>query len=299
MRQLGTITDEQAAHRFADYLLTRGISVSLEPSPDGCKIWVRNEDHLDQARREFNEFTAAPEAPIYRDASRAAEHLRVEEQRRIKEAKKNFVNVSTRWRAGMARRFPVTILLMAACIAVAVFSNLGKDESVVIHFTIDYYRVLIRGTTQEAHLEYAWRQQPWRLVTPIFLHFGIWHILFNMIMLLQLGAPIETARGSWRFAIFVLLIAIPSNLAQYLWAGPSFGGMSGVVYGLFGYVWMKSRYEPGSGFFVTQNTVVWMVGWFLMCLVGVIPGVANAVHTAGFIAGIVLGRLPSLWRSLR
>ncbi len=39
--------------------------------------------------------------------------------------------------------------------------------------------------------------------------------------------------------------------------------MSGVLYGLFGYVWMKSRYEPSSGFYVTPNTVMWMVGWFL------------------------------------
>jgi GlpG protein len=75
--------------------------------------------------------------------------------------------------------------------------------------------------------------------------------------------------------------------------------MSGVVYGLFGYLWMKSRYEPGSGFYVTQNTVVWMVGWFLMCLFGVIPGVANAVHAAGFLVGIIVGRWPSLWRSFR
>ena len=102
-------------------------------------------------------------------------------------------------------------------------------------------------------------------------------------------------RGSWRFALLVLLIAIPSNLAQYWWSGPQFGGMSGVVYGLFGYMWMKSRYEPGSGFFVTQNTVIWMVGWYLMCLVGVIPGIANAVHTVGFAVGIVIGRWPSLW----
>jgi len=306
MRQLGTVTDERAAQRFADYLLTRGISVSLEPDHDGWKVWVRNEDHMDSARHEFAEFTAAPEAPIYREASRAAEHLRSEEQRRVKEAKKNFVNVSARWRAGAARRSPVTMLLMAACIVIAVFSNLGRKETVVIHFAIDYYQVLVRGTTQEAHLAYAWREQPWRLVTPIFLHFGIWHILFNMLMLLQLGALIEAARGSWRFAAFVLVIAVSSNVAQYVWnlyyvpgmAG-AFGGMSGVIYGLFGYIWMKSRYEPGSGFYITQNTVIWMVGWFLMCLFGIIPGIANAVHAAGFLVGIILGRWPSLWRSLR
>jgi GlpG protein len=298
MRQLGTVTDERAAQRFADYLLTRGISVSLEPDHDGWKIWVRNEDHMDLARREFADFTAAPDAPIYREASSAAEHLRLEEQRRAKEAKKNFVNVSARWRTGISRRIPVTILLMAACIVVAVWSNLGAKESVVTELSISPYQIQGRFI-QYTPLSRLWYREPWRLISPILLHFGIWHILFNMIMLLQLGALIEAARGSWRFAVFVLLIAVPSNVAQYLWAGPLFGGMSGVVYGLFGYIWMKSRYEPGSGFYVTQNTVVWMVGWFLMCLFGVIPGIANAVHTAGFVVGIILGRWPSLWRSLR
>ena len=300
MRQLGTVKDERAAQRFADYLLTKGISVSLQPDHDGCRLWVRNEDHLEPARREFAEFTASPDAPVYQEAGRAAEQLRAEEQRRAKESRKNFVNVSTRWRAGMPRRLPVTILLVAASVVVAVLSNLGSKESVVTKLSIVPYER--QGQMiYYAPLSHVWHREPWRLITPILLHFGIWHILFNMIMLLQLGAPIETARSSWRFAIFVLLIAVPSNVAQYLWTGPQFGGMSGVVYGLFGYVWMKSRYEPGSGFHVPPNTVIWMVGWYVMCLLQLIPGVsvANAVHTVGFAVGIILGRWPSLWRSLR
>jgi len=300
MRQLGTVTDEQAARRFADYLLTRGIGVSVDPDHDGWKIWVRNEDHMEAARREFAEFTAAPNAPIYHEASRAAEHLRAEEQRRVKEARKNLVNVSARWRAGVARRCPVTMLLMAACIVVAVLSNLGGKESVVTELSISPYQIQGR-MIQYVPLSHVWYREPWRLVTPILLHFGIWHILFNMIMLLQLGALIEAVRGSWRFALFVLVIAVPSNVAQYLWGGngPLFGGMSGVVYGLFGYIWMKSRYEPGSGFYITPNTVIWMVGWFFLCMTGMVGPIANYVHGAGLIVGIILGRWPSLWRSLR
>jgi GlpG protein len=300
MRQLGTVTDERAAQRFADYLLTKGIGVSLEPDHDGCRLWVRNEDHLEPARREFAAFTASPDAPVYQEAGRAAEQLRAEERRRAKEAKKNVVNVSGRWRGGMTRRLPLTILLMSASIVTAVVSNLGEKQSVVTQLSIVPYE--IRGQfIHYALLSQIWYREPWRVVTPIFLHFGLLHIVFNMLMLLQLGALIEAARGSWRFAIFVLLIAVPSNVAQYLWSGPMFGGMSGVVYGLFGYIWMKSRYEPGSGFYVAPNTVIWMVGWFVMCLLQIIPGavIANAVHTAGLVMGIILGRLPSLWRSLR
>jgi GlpG protein len=301
MRQLGTVADERAAQRFADYLLTKGITVSLDTETDGCRIWVRNEDHLEPARREFAEFVAAPTAPVYEDAARHAEFLRAEERKRVKEAKKNLVDVRTRWRGGVTGRIPLTILLIAASVVTAFYTGLGEKESAVAQLAIVPY-VIRPPWIHYSLLSESWYREPWRLVTPIFLHFGIMHILFNMLMLLQLGGLIEAARGSWRMLVFVLLIAIPSNIAQYLWSGPQFGGMSGVVYGLFGYIWMKSRYEPGSGFYVSPNTVIWMVGWFVMCLVPkLIPGlaVANAVHATGFAVGIVLGRWPSLWRSFR
>ncbi len=76
MRQLGTVADQTAAQRFGDFLLTKGISVSVDPAPGGWAIWVRNEDHLDDARREFNAFTADPNATVYREAARPAEQLR-------------------------------------------------------------------------------------------------------------------------------------------------------------------------------------------------------------------------------
>ncbi len=50
MRQLGTVADQTSAQRFGDFLLTKGISVSVDPAPGGWAIWVRNEDHLDDAR---------------------------------------------------------------------------------------------------------------------------------------------------------------------------------------------------------------------------------------------------------
>ncbi len=159
-----------------------------------------------------------------------------------------------------------------------------------MHFFFDYELITPNGLV----LAHAWEKEPWRIITPIFLHFSIWHILFNMMWLVQLGQVIETLRGSVRFALMVLVIAVVSNVGQFLWTGsPYFGGMSGVVYGLFGYVWMKSWYEKSSGFYVTQNMVFWMIGWYVICLTGYIGPVANAVHGFGLVVGVILGR----WRS--
>ncbi len=290
MRQLGTVPDQQVAQRFADYLLTKGIPLSIDPAAGGWAIWVRNEDHLDEARRQFADFEAAPDASIYRDAARPAEQLRAEEQRRATAARKNMVDVSRRWGRKGAARAPVTYLLLAASIVVGFLTNLGKDDAMLVHFLFDFEWVTPNGPV----LAHAWKTEPWRLITPIFLHFSIWHIVFNMMWLVQLGQVIETLRGSLRFALMVLVIGVLSNVGQFLWTGrPYFGGMSGVVYGLFGYVWMKSRYERNSGFYVTQNMVFWMIGWFFLCLTGLLGPVANAAHGFGLLVGVILGR----WRS--
>jgi GlpG protein len=303
MRQLGTVPDERSAQRFGDFLFTKGISVSIDPTPEGWAVWVRNEDHLDEARREFAAFSADPNAAIYRDAARPAEQLRAEEQRRATQARKNFVNVGQRWRRRGVAGSPVTALLLAASIVVAVLTNLGENPAVNAYVTIDRYVHASDGIRPAL----LWVRQPWRLVTPIFLHFGKWHILFNMIMLWQLGIPVERTMGSLRYLILVLAIAIPSNFAEYIWDMhrleqgiiPEFGGMSGVVYGLFGYLWMKSRYDRTSGFMIPSSSVVIMIGWFLLCLTGQMGNVANVVHGAGLAVGIIVGLYSSFSRQLR
>jgi GlpG protein len=299
MRQIGTISDERMARRFEDYLLTKGIAASLEPSPEGWKVWVRHEDHLNAARDEFAAFTASPDAPAFTESERKAQELRVAEQARTKQANKNVVDVAQRWRGGMTSRAPVTTLLTAVSIAVFLFPTFNKQAPVTEWLSIVPYEIklpnIVWVPSQAAAL---WQREPWRLVTPIFLHFNIIHILFNMMMLLQLGRVIESLRGSWRFALLVLVIAIPSNLAQYVWSSPNFGGMSGVVYGLFGYMWMKSRYDAASGFYVSQNTVVSMIAWFIFCLIGPIP-IANYCHGVGLAMGMLIGILESAARRLR
>src|SRR4029077_17402348 len=69
--------------------------------------------------------------------------------------------------------------------------------------------------------------QIWRLVTPMLIHFGALHILFNMLWLRDLGSMIEGRQSSWLLGLLVLVVAACSNLAQFYFSHwPSLGQLS-------------------------------------------------------------------------
>jgi len=138
----------------------------------------------------------------------------------------------------------------------------------------------------------------WRLFTPIFVHMSVAHILFNMLWLQDLGSMIEGRQGTLQLALLVIISAGLSNFAQYYVSGPFFGGMSGVVYALLGYIWMRGKFDPGSGVFLHPSTVMMMLAWFVLCysplLTPVVGHVANTAHAVWLLVGVVWGFLSSL-----
>ena len=69
--------------------------------------------------------------------------------------------------------------------------------------------------------------------------------------------------------------------------------MSGVVYGVFGYILMKERFAPQQGLSMPPNTTFWLLGWFFLCMFGVIGGVANGAHAFGLASGMLAGLWPA------
>jgi GlpG protein len=314
MRQLATLPDAQMARTFTDYLLTLQIYSKLEKEPDGWAIWVRDEDHLPRARQELEEFNRNPSDPRYSAAPRVADDLR---QRRQQEeaAYHRRQNRFNRRMSGPLTSGRLTVALIVICVLVSLLSGGGHDPKIVQALSIAPYSSIGEGRFLPPGLQPILQGQVWRLVTPIFLHFNIWHLLFDMYMLYCLGSPIERRRGPLRYLSLVLILAVVSNLVQYYFGHPVqdggelkwihlpfFGGMSGVDYGLFGYIWMKARFQPELGLRIDPSTVVFLMVWFFLCMTPVIDyivgsGVANGAHAGGLIAGMLLGYIPTLWSS--
>jgi GlpG protein len=110
----------------------------------------------------------------------------------------------------------------------------------------------------------------------------IWHF----------GRMIERSQSSLLYLGVVVFIAFFSNATQYLWSlTANFGGLSGVVYGLLGYIWMWQLLLP----FGRLRLPPAMIGFLLVALVlmELLAGswIASAAHTGGLFAGIITGLL--------
>ncbi len=111
----------------------------------------------------------------------------------------------------------------------------------------------------------------------------------------DLGSQIEHKQSSKYFVFLVVLLASTSNLGQYFMSGPSFLGMSGVVYGLLGYIWIRGKFDSSIWLFAQPFVVKFMIAWFFICLTGIVGNVANWAHGVGLVVGIILASAYVLW----
>ena len=292
MRQIGSIEDLQQAERFAAHLATLGIASAVDTGPGGHVVWVQNEDRVNEAREELEQFRADPGHERYRKAVRLAAAAARERSQQNANDRSRTVDLRERWDRPTMMQAPATFGLMALMVVVAVITGLEprKHPEFLLRmlFSTD-------GTFREIQ-----SGEVWRLITPVFLHFSVMHFLFNIMALRDLGMLVESRVGTPRYFGMVLLIAVFSNWAEFqLGSSPLFGGMSGVVYGLFGYAWVRGRMDPDSGLWINPTSVTYIMGWFVLCFLGVLGNIANWAHAGGLIAGAAMGASAPLIKLLR
>jgi GlpG protein len=299
MRLIGHLTDESLARTFADFLYVQGIENHVEQEAGSSwGVWINDEDKIERATGLLSAFRENPKDAKYRREGKAATQLRDNEEQAQEAYRERVRNRRHLFRPLTAYGFgPLTFLMILASVAVFALSDFGNNQRAMMAlFLTDYSGGVFNRTLPEIR-----HGQLWRLFTPIFYHYDIMHIVFNMLWLKDLGSMIEGRQSSIHLLVLTLLVAAGSNLAQFYlggpWfslGGPTFGGMSGVVYGLLGYIWIRGKMDPASGLFLHPNTVIMMMIWFFVCFTGWVGDIANAAHAGGLLIGLACGWLTSL-----
>ncbi|WP_406700528.1 rhomboid family intramembrane serine protease [Singulisphaera sp. Ch08] len=295
MRQIGTLPPTLDPRRLTDHLLTLGVTTKVDHRPEGAAVWVHHEDQIPLAKQELEQYLKDPHDARYQIATQSADSIRREAERLDRQYRKNVRDLSGQLNSpGLSRR-PLTTTLIAISVVVFLLQNSPYAAATIntLSFTLRVIDEL--GFRHSLGLLPILHGEVWRLITPIFIHFDILHILFNMWWLWVLGSLVESRRSTKTLAAVVLISAIASNSGQFFYdlqtnhALYNFGGMSGVVYAIFGYVWMRGRQEPELGMMINYRTVQMMLFWLVLCFSGAVGNVANAAHLVGLVTGMLLG----------
>lgn len=197
-------------------------------------------------------------------------------------------------------RSPVTVALLLLAIPGAII-GIGNFDSYQQWLTFAGYTRLANLTFTNP-LSDTLSGEFWRLITPIFLHFSLLHITFNAVFIWVFGHRIEILQGHSRLLWLVLFIGVGSNYAQYLMSpGAIFGGLSGVLYGLVGYLWGWRLLRPDEQFGIPTTIIYAIVALMVLTATGVftlvLGNVANTAHIVGLGLGVLMGLLLAALRN--
>jgi GlpG protein len=296
MRSLGLIKDQKLAELISDNLYAQKIENRIEENPPyGFEIWILDDDHIDYAKRLIEQIKSDPNNLQYQKNSgkkRSAIYQQIKEN---KQARNKYVDVRTSFykKNTFNSIGPVTKLLLGVSIVMFVLGNFGSNYESYSFMFFSKYRIegsyIYYPNSINAVIATG---EFWRFVTPIFLHFGFLHIIFNMMWTYDLGKIIEKKHSSFYLLLLVVIIAIGSNTAQFIASGPRFGGMSGVIYGLLGFLWIRGKVDPFYQIRLNPQVVTLMIVWFFLCLFGskfLGAAVGNAAHGVGLLMGMAWG----------
>lgn len=282
MRLLVSYPDKEKASNLSDYLTSEKILNDLDDDEGSWSVWIHDEDMLDSAKSILTDFESNPTDAKFLKAKLKADQIKnkIEKEnkkfnRKIKDGRTVF-NRNRNFSSG-----PVVMFFIFACVSIFFVQQTSEDRFL--------YDLAIASSPDNGLSEITQKFQLWRLFTPALMHADIIHIFFNCYWLFILGSMIEDRLSSRFLILFILGVAAFSNFAQYKLYGPQFLGFSGVNYAMFGFVWVMSRKDPLSGFFIPQSTVYLMLGFLLMGVIGIFPRIANGAHVGGLIIGVAAG----------
>lgn len=271
MIRLISLNQPRMAQAFIDYMASRQIDIKLMPEGEGqFALWLVDAQHQIEAEAELKMFLSQPNEAKYQAASWD-----------MAESRTNHFRYNSPSMMGMikAKAGPFTLAIMALCSVIFTLQQFGAGQSVfdALHFP--------------AFAGQEW--QLWRWVSHALLHFSIMHIAFNLLWWWQLGGDIEQRVGSGKLVQLFVFSAAVSGIGQFWVEGANFGGLSGVVYALVGYIWVIGCRRPEKGLMMPKPLIGFMLVWLVLGFVQPFMAIANTAHLVGLLAGVTLGLFDS------
>ncbi len=192
-------------------------------------------------------------------------------------------------------QFPITLSFITLGIIGFLLFLLAQQGTGLILNQLTFHQIAIPQHELVSVYQDLRRGELWRLITPVFIHFDFTHVAFNCALFWFLGHRIEHYQGRATLLVISLISGVLSNLLQASWYGIAFfGGLSGIVYALVGYIWVWQTNHKQSPLRIQQPIIVVLL---VMMVLGFTPilgifannNVANGAHLGGVISGIILG----------
>jgi len=258
---IGELHNVRMCQAFSDYLLLQKIQHQVVASDDNQRLQIFvNENDESIAKQLFDEFAANPAQDKYFQASW--------QTGAIVSQKGTSLGLNSIWQSGGTLTKFVTLI----CLAIFAASAFG------------YFREIFHA------LSFKWTiSEFYRVLTPAFMHLSVLHLIFNLCWWWYLGSKVESSLGSTQLLQILLFTALISNVAQAAIVSNNFAGLSGVTYGLAGFVWFFGKRTNSDTLFLPNNIFVFLLLWMGLGFIELLPiNMANWAHLAGLVSGIVI-----------
>lgn len=270
MKMITSFANPRVAQAFVDYMATQGITLTIQQH-NQSDIWLADDTLEATVQRELEQFVANPGDPRYLAASWSTGDT----SSGLHYQRYPFL-ATIRQKAG-----PFTLGMIAACVLVYLAMQVMGDRAVMVWLAWPYADDL--------------RYELWRYFTHALLHFSLLHITFNLLWWWYLGGPLEKRLGSGKLITLTIISALLSGYVQAKFSGPLFGGLSGTVYALMGYVWLRGERDPQSGIYMQRSLMAFAVLWIVLGFFDILGlSIANAAHITGLLVGLAMALVDTL-----
>jgi GlpG protein len=264
-----SIANISAAYVFADYMATKGIIIRVQINNKKADLYLDNPNNFSTVNQELQQFIQHPNHPCYAEASWQKGHITNSPIMPTKAF--NLIKVG-----------PCTLIITILCIIMFIAKNIFGVQILLAYFGFPVNSYVYGDI--------------WRWITPIFLHFSLLHLIFNLSWWWYLGGMIERQRKILKLLEITIIAGLISNGSEALFSNPYFGGLSGVVYALMGYTWFMGKFKPTKGVYLDNGVILIAIIWLFAGFTGYLGPIANVAHITGLLVGLGLAAKDILFK---